>query len=816
MFNHNQYEQLVFNPPLSGMNQNISDEKLPPNFCYYMQNMVPNPLGEARVRYGTEEIYSQGDPNYQYIRGFPFQLPNGKNQIIRYGSVLKPAADISEARLINSRTIQVTGVNAGSVAVFEKDTYISLRYQTEAGLSSVSYYLVKSITQVEAGKINIEIDKNTIPTLYFLEQEFSSDARDIPFQFFHSDGFEVLICYMKNTTEEQAESLRVSRFPAGNSIKFTLNGQEFIYTIISSFSAFSLNEGQIFLVLNEAPPAFTSQYTVNVYYQNVTTLGNLSYSDGVIDVYDFSTEAVLSGDNQTLSGLSVACVPRSEYIDGKQWICNGVDPIMTWDGTRLAVYEEYVKEAGQSFARLAARQFSFTANSAFNIAKYPVGGGIQLTNVTTANAFVLDTKVSAITKNNDIVTITTTDDIPAFGSNPRITLFYLDKPPAFSYLRAIDDRIFALGPGAVGIDYRDPQEAMKVYYTYTNSNDFNSGLKFFKESTKTVPSLDIGGFHGVADNLEAIIPFAGRRIGFMGRKKTQVWTLNNTDGSAPDFLKFNLQRDVGVVHGDLIVDLPDDIYFVSQNGILSFSTLNTVSEQVSTVSHNPVDPLVRQHISTVLASNVNYRACRSFRYNSGGFAGFKIGFNDIIVSMFNTQLFAWGVFSGDFSHSSEFMSNLDDALYLFIEDTIYRYADGKYSLPLYADNGGQDSIDFNITWVKKSPVGWANKRYLVNADYSSSLSVNPQNKMAIAIRGDTRKTFTLEKPSQFVRRGDALNTIGLAPTPESVGFRLDEPYSFINDRLTFVSTKFYLTLKGSVLDGPLSFKEVRLFGAKER
>lgn len=45
-----------------------------------------------------------------------------------------------------------------------------------------------------------------------------------------------------------------------------------------------------------------------------------------------------------------------------------------------------------------------------------------------------------------------------------------------------------------------------------------------------------------------------------------------------------------------------------------------------------------------MTSNRAYRACRSFLYPAGSFAGFKIGFNKVLVSLYETGLYARSFF----------------------------------------------------------------------------------------------------------------------------------------------------------------------------
>ena len=699
------YEVKKLIPPTSGMNQNISQNILPAKFCYYLQNILPSPLGEGKVRYGTKLVYQDADDKYSIIRAFPFKNVNGNSQIIRYGQEYKLLAGAVSQKITDANKITV---QANNTNVFVKDSYLLLQYDYNGIFYPAAYYFIKNIVQIDNQTIEIEVENNSFPS-------------PVP-----------------------------------------VNG----YPITS-----------------------------------------LYYASGVLDVYDVATNSVVVG--QRIENLSVTCIPRGEFIASKYFICNGVDKIMTWDGTNLKVYTEFVKEVANTFNRVNNTTFSFISNVSFIQGKYFAGNLIQLKIDGVTGTY----NVSTIQIAGNVISITTQENLPNFGGQARIELYYSDSPPPFSFLKSINDRLFALGPGAAGIEYRDPFNALRFYASYTTSTDVN-GFKFISEQTKTVPSTDISGKHGGADNLEAIASLSGNTI-FIGRNKTQVWQgADPTTSLLPTSMSYATTLPVGIAHGDLLIELPNDISFISQNGNVSLSTLN-VARQMAATSYNAVDPLIQQYLKTISGSNFDYRACRSFKYDSGAFAGFKIGFNDVLVSKYETALYAWSVFTGDFAKASDLVSNIDTSLYLFMGRKILQYADGVNSEVIYGDGGGTIPIDFAITWPVNNERRWSNKRYEVQFDYSSSVYTNKNNYVNISVNGDLSKTFTLEDSYKFDFRGDVLGTIPLS-TDGIKGLSLDSPYAFPKDRLHFIGLNFFVNIIGKTIDGPISFKKIRLFGISER
>jgi hypothetical protein len=562
----------------------------------------------------------------------------------------------------------------------------------------------------------------------------------------------------------------------------------------------------------------------NGFPQNIggVRINSVLFSESGLYVYDLQT-ATLSAALKT--GLSVACVPRSVTFLNTVVICNGVDRVLAWDGVTLREVVDFVKEdTAIDFNRIDHHRFTFALAPAkaliFDITKYQNNNQIQLK----IHGVITSTTVVDIQRHGDLITITTQDVLPAFDHPPE--LFYRDWPPAFSFLIVAHNRLWALGPGAVGLSYRDPDQALRVYFTYQSNTISN----WFNPTTKTVPSINLAEGHGCPDNLEAIAYVSGLMV-FMGRNCTQVWTGSEPLGAAVDptrpKFEFSSMLPIGIVHGNLVVEMANDVYFVSQNGLLSFSTLN-VAKQFAATPSDAVDPLVRQYVTSTTTSNQAYRACRSFKYKSGAFCGFKIGLNKVLVSLYSTNLYAWSLFSGDFEKSQSFLATLDNALYLLIDDQIYQYADGtKNTPPIYGDNHGKDLINF--MWsppiVHLPGRRWANKRYELQVGYSSSVVLGKENSLSILIHGDLHRSFSLSDNYHLPFKGDILQTIPLVasgrpdpdePDAEAFGFRLDEAYAFAKDRLKFLSSSFGVSVFGSTKNGIITIKKMRLFGIAER
>ncbi len=630
------------------------------------------------------------------------------------------------------------------------------------------------------------------------------------FPFVKTDGSEQILFYVQEYTADNANTFNIlgsfqfsfvspnnaARYVKDTAIKveYTLNGQMPLYDTIAS--------------LTVAGTTVTVTLSQNA-FPGGSNITRVSFSTGTLYKYELS-DGTLSGALR--QNLSVGCVPRYATFMGKLVMCNGVDKLLSWDGTTLREVYDFVKEETAALTRIDARNFSFTIPASFNLNDYTVDNLLQIK----VNGVTTQTVIAARVLNLQTLTITTTSDLPAFVQN-QTQIFYQAWPPRFNFLFVAHDRIWALGEGAVGLEYRDPDEALRVYYPYKT----NSITEWFNERSKTVPSLDLSKKHGEPDNLEAIC-LVGGLMAFVGRKKTQVYQGQNPlpFNEGGDFV-FNAILATGVIHGDLLLDLPNDVFFITKTGRQSFSTLN-VAKQFSATSFDAVDPLIQQYVTSMMTSNAAYRQSASFKYDGGALAGFKIGKNKVLVSLFSTDLYSWSLFSGDFERSRSFLT-LGNRLYLSSGNKVFKYADGKDGQPaLYGDQNGEGLISFS--WVL--PVihlkgrRFAGKRYEVQMDTPSSFTLRPENQMSIGISGDLPKSYQITSPCRFDLRGDRLQTIPLTSDnparQNSLGFRFDQPYGFFKDKMTFLASRFWLTVRGMTKDGALTLRQIKLYGIIER
>lgn len=646
------------------------------------------------------------------------------------------------------------------------------------------------------------------------------------FPFIKADGSKQIVLYVQEYEEDLTANTfefiegdvysfsflspdSASRYIQDTTIKvqYTFNGITTVYDAIDSVTV--LGNLVTIRLANNALPAYEFQPEPPLN----PVIDAVWYSTGTLYSYDLTT-GVLSAPLR--QNLSVACIPRGVTFLNQLVLCNGVDKLLSYDGTTFTEIYDFVKDPVTGLTRESDTELSFTASPNFNVNNYPAGSLIELL----VNGVSFQTKVvELIDQGGGDYSLEVTDVLPQFVPN-KTYLFYQAFPPPFNFLYIAYDRIWALGPGAAGVSYRDPEVAMRVYFTYQPG----SITQWFREDTSKVPSLDLSEKHGIPDNLEAIDLINGY-MAFIGREKTQVWTGSEPGGAIASpgmpLLVYNSTLNTGIPHGDLMLDLPNDTAFVTKTGLQSVSSLN-IAKQFAASSIDAVDPLVRQYVTEMTSSNITYRGSSSFKYNGGTLAGFKMGSNKVLVSLFSTTLYSWSLFSGDFLEASSFLA-LGDALYLAVGGKIFQYADGfDGGLPGYSDRGGSSLIRFSWTLPVIALKGraFANKRYEVQMNYPSSWTVRPSNTMTLQVSGDLPKSYEVDSPCRFDLRGDATSTLPFTSDPnfseESIGFRLDQPYGFIKDRLKFLASRFWLTLSGYTQDGPVSLRKIKLYGIIER
>ena len=312
------------------------------------------------------------------------------------------------------------------------------------------------------------------------------------------------------------------------------------------------------------------------------------------------------------------------------------------------------------------------------------------------------TTVSSRSLTGQVLTVTTAANILPNASVTISKVEYFDTPPAFSFIFAQHDRLWALGPGEARATVFRGATRMYVYYTDIS----NSVTGWFNQTTQAVGFINLQDKHGIDDELTGISALDGSMV-FFGRTRSQIWA--GADPTDINDFAWAKNVEIGCIHGDLIQPFPRDVLFFSKYGARSFRTVFQ-TEQLEAVSDlgSNIDPTVQDEVETLLASDANYKKAASWLYDRDGFYGFKLA-DKPLVYIVSEQSKGWVRFSGYFSDARAYLGLKDGRLVIARNDRLYVYANGADGqAALYADAGVAIRTDWWTPWVERRS-RWAHR-----------------------------------------------------------------------------------------------------------
>lgn len=677
-------------------------------------------------------------------------------------------------------------------------------------------FLLENIQPLPLGEGRVRFGTKALPGIMYDPDTNPTGLRQEQriievFDYSHpGDGRELLLLYVsgfeQDTTANTFEALANNQFTFktqkyGNfaySERIKIEYENLGTKILeSTFNIKAVNPGKHEITL-------LSDYLAAPYADSI--ISKIYYESASIYQYDYNSHEL----TKLYDGMATNVVPRSVFFESELLICNGANPMLRFNGDALTEIKDFVFEQADNITRLDNNNFSFTITEAweplFKIESFQ-DNKIQIKLDNVANTLTANNAI----KNQLTITVTTNEALPASFGNGTKKLYYQATPPAFSYLHVLNDRLYALGEGNVKVKYRS--EPLKVYFTYTP----NSIENWFNETTKQVSYIDISSKHGITDQLEAISSVQNDLVLF-GRKQIQIWSGNNPLDATNFLWKSTIKT--GLLHGNLLRSMGNDIYFVSPNGLTSLSTVN-VAQEAAVSSLDAMNPSIQRQSTAVLLSDNDYRKCRSFHYRTGAFAGFKIGSEKTIIVNTNTQVTSFSVFSGAFQFTNCFLSGFN-RLFMADGNSLLEYGDGR--VKHYNDNGKPILCVWALPYISDKSKRFACKRYDVSADYSSDFIKSDDNalffdggksEISIHVFGDWPRSYQVHEAYPLEMRGDLLDKVPLAKDGNS-GFRFSTPYANTTKRLQFTARSFWVALRATVYDGYLNIKKVRLYGRKER
>lgn len=735
MFKSWQFDTIDVFMSYKGMNQDISPEISPKELTYYLENILPTPLGYGTIRNGTKKI-----------------------------EVIK--------ELHHDEVIQ---------NIFS--------YTTKENVNQLILYVTKYIIDTIEGNIRVKKETNSI---IFRTKNAGH--------------------YVKNTS-----IILRSNIESKNK-KIKCNIKDVATSIISK----GMSEIELFF-------DFSQILLPDIEFKEI------NYQRGCLYLYNFKQYIPLKLEGAESEILLAAnSVARSVYFQGQLIICNGVDRVLQWNGEvlkQVISWRPYVsnKEDGRNFKiedNIISFYMDFSDQYILPSDKVVLEKGRGLRMIIDGKSLYLTVEESAYNKETKTIKIKTKEDIPNIVNhkhsyieseeeekekeeeNIEVKLYYQDYPPRLSYIKVLNNRIFGFSEGAVGIEYRN--SPFTVYFSYKPE----SLTDWMSDITKSMPYINMSAYQGKRDNLEAI-EVLGSNILFIGRHNTQVWTGTNPLNAA-DF-QYKTTLNGGVIHGDLVQPVGNDIWVVNSKGIQYFSTFNQARQLVANTVTG-VNKIVQNYVQNVLVDDVSYRECSSFNYLEKDIIGFKIGKNNKTIIVSTQADNAFTLFSGSFSKTNDYKV-FHNKLYLNQDNILIYYNDKNSNSENYNDCGLPINFAWSVPIINLQNKKFGCKFIEMQAFYSSDFIKNKKNSVFVKICNNTDENFTINNQYDFKSMGDTFEVIPLASFFSDIN--KDDGFNFSTDikssyqRLKFTSRSFWCIFFGSVVKGNFIMKNIKFHGRLE-
>ena len=389
---------------------------------------------------------------------------------------------------------------------------------------------------------------------------------------------------------------------------------------------------------------------------------------------------------QVWSGLNGSGVVRTVTFDGKLLLCNGVDDVLAWDGTAWSRVSTFVTDAAVGLTYVSATQFRINGT----VEVYAVGTAVRATLATGT----VTAQVSAVSESGGVVTVTLGT---AVLDTTLSQMEFAVKPPKVAALVVAHDRLWGFGKGPLSPVLGGDVDRLRVYYTH----GVNDHTAWPDPLSGSIPSVNLADKAGVADELLAMSVKDGMTV-FVGRNHLQIWT--GTDPRAEGDFGWSKTIPLGVVHGNAVLELPNDMLFVGRQGARTLSrTLQTEQLDVSDIG-SELDPTMTEKVASVLADPAKYRRIVPLRHDGQGWFGLAL---DDVTLVWQIGSFGqgWVVFDGVFSGVTAAHSAPDGELYLARGSQLYRYDTATWS-----DAGEPFTLLWWMPWINPAKTKrWASK-----------------------------------------------------------------------------------------------------------
>jgi hypothetical protein len=770
MFTETTYNALTIPFPAKGVNTTVTPQGLPLNFAQHLENIIPSKEGTGSVRNGTKllhPIQTLGDDSV-ILETFPYAKKDGTNQLLVYVLNYKDdAANDMEFKDKNNFTFTTS-----KQAYYVEDAPIRITYKQDL----VSHIIHAYVKKLHGNKLT------------FYGDEFPEEPPQITaisyavgaiYSFDESTGNYSLL-------EDDLANVCIPRYTQHAGELFICNGVDDNYRWDGA--TLQIVKDKLEDVSNSLK--WKGQDTFEF---DITQTTNINHYQVGTKVFLVATlHATKTDGNQKVSSLTQAGAEATLTLTEDHNF-----PIGTLVSISGANETTYNKTINISAGRVTANTFKYDVAGNQNP---PATGNVTVDAV----EYQIEGTVETVTQVGNKLQIKLNKKLlPGFEITLNKLSYEVTVPP-FSYVYAAHDRIWALGAGVPHpTRYRPQETAMRVYFTQFN----NSITQWFKQSTQTVPSIEMSGKHLVADNLEGMRVINGG-MAFFGREHTQIWTGIDPvpdENNDVDFIWYRTIP-VGCVHGNLIQSLPNDAAFISKYGERTLSSVN-IAQQFATGAEMgaSVDKTVLDYVNVLMTNPLSYRQARSWIYSTT--LGFKFGRLPLIYNLTNIAQ-GWVFFSGDFELARTYATDHQGRLILAIKNKLYRYADGQIENDTlnWADDDGKGAITWAwfSPWIKPGRGRWANKRFELIMTPSEQVPIS----IFYALNGNLGVSYDkdIKTNQEGGYWGQAIWNKGL----------WGSNYKNPEGRLKFVGSTFLIGIKGTTNKGPVDIFKLRLYGEAER
>jgi hypothetical protein len=469
----------------------------------------------------------------------------------------------------------------------------------------------------------------------------------------------------------------------------------------------------------------------------------------------------------------------------KMVIANGVDNMLSYDGTEVKTIKQYISQSKFNF-EISSNSSLKTDVFAENV---PIGRNVK---VRFTDNEEIKTKVTNITPSIDkgFIILHFADEIITKEVED---VFYELVAPKLARVYAAHDRLWAMGNEKFNINsYSLNVDKSRIYYT-----DITNDESSWYDDEGNLSSINIADKMPESEELVAMAVKDGMTI-FFCRNYSQVW--GGTNPRANGDFSWIKTLPIGLTHPELFVNMPNDIGFFSQFGARTFSRflqteqldIADMGSEVATDIHNAIEK--------VRLSSKQNKNIQNFQFHKQGWFGFKLD-TDVMIFQTASNNLAWSKFDGMFKDATAFLNTPNGKLYAAVGNKLY-----EYDIESYADDDKPIQTTWTTAWFEPhNSKAWANK-------YTE-----------IILEPSALKTASLKRFKNYNSASYFFKEINLKSLPDYFDNAYWDNANFDSNfkekaiiRDKFVANNISFSLQTNDKLGPLTIYSVRFYGSKEK